>query len=220
MFRWMGTKEGLRNIDDGYEGSLTSSVGSKRGMMSEGAAGERDTANGPPARKRPHLCYNPALAKVGHQEIEAAKLEIAPEDDPNPLGLVLATDGISNAHAERDKGVGAVMSQRSELRQLTMKLVGKPDAGNRHVCHQEFKNPQSVKPTEILSIFCSSKLLQDNAAKGRNGRCATLTAIAWNGSLGARPAGRADVMPRLRPTPRRGSRARGRRIRAHRQVFR
>src|SRR6266699_6074515 len=89
MFRWMGTKEGLRNIDDGYEGSLTSSVGSKRGMMSEGAAGERDTANGPPARKRPHLCYNPALPKVSHQEIEAAKLEIAPEDDPNPLGLVL-----------------------------------------------------------------------------------------------------------------------------------
>jgi hypothetical protein len=29
------------------------------------------------------------LPKVSHQEIEAAKLEIAPEDDPNPLGLVL-----------------------------------------------------------------------------------------------------------------------------------
>jgi Transposase domain (DUF772) len=39
------------------------------GMMSEGAAGERDTANGPPARKRPHLCYNPALPKVSHLEI-------------------------------------------------------------------------------------------------------------------------------------------------------
>src|SRR5438552_4979833 len=44
--------------------------------MGEWAAGEWDAANGAPGLERSHLGDDPALAKVGHQQVEAAKLQI------------------------------------------------------------------------------------------------------------------------------------------------
>jgi hypothetical protein len=38
---------------------------------------------------------DPSLAKVGHQTVEAAKLQITPEDVPDPLGLLLDHDDLA-----------------------------------------------------------------------------------------------------------------------------
>src|SRR5260221_1611526 len=48
--------------------------------MGERAAGERDAANPATRLERSHLSDHPPLAKVGHQQVEAAKLQIPPED--------------------------------------------------------------------------------------------------------------------------------------------
>src|SRR5712671_6315054 len=45
--------------------------------MGERASGERDPSDGLAALERSHLGDDPPLAKVGHQPVEAAKLEIA-----------------------------------------------------------------------------------------------------------------------------------------------
>jgi len=56
--------------------------------MAERAAGEWDAADRVPALERSHLGDNPSLAQIGHQQVEAAKLQIPPKDDPDPLGFL------------------------------------------------------------------------------------------------------------------------------------
>src|SRR5207253_10579581 len=56
--------------------------------MGERAAGEWNTADRATGLERSHLGDDPPLAKVGHQQVEAAKLEVAAEDAPNPLGFL------------------------------------------------------------------------------------------------------------------------------------
>src|SRR5947207_15247936 len=56
--------------------------------MGERAAFEWDAANRAPGLERPHLGDDPPLAKVGHQQVEAAKLQIPPKDGLDPLSLL------------------------------------------------------------------------------------------------------------------------------------
>jgi hypothetical protein len=63
--------------------------------MGERAAGERDPANRAPNLERSHLGDDPSLMKVGHQTVEAAKLQIPPEDGPDPLGLLVNHDNFA-----------------------------------------------------------------------------------------------------------------------------
>src|SRR5258708_24540455 len=56
--------------------------------MGERPAGEWDAANRAPGLERSHLGDDASLAKVGHQQVEAANLQIPPKDGPNPLGLL------------------------------------------------------------------------------------------------------------------------------------
>src|SRR6267143_4017898 len=63
--------------------------------MGERAAGEWDAANGAPSLERSHLGNDPPLAKVGHQQVEAAKLQIPPKDGPNPLSLRFNHDDLA-----------------------------------------------------------------------------------------------------------------------------
>src|SRR5260370_6775055 len=55
--------------------------------MGERAAGEWDAANRAPGLDRSHLGDDPLLAKVRHQQVEAAKLPLPSEDGPDPLSL-------------------------------------------------------------------------------------------------------------------------------------
>ena len=48
-----------------------------------------------PVLRDAHLGDDPSLAKVGHQQVEAAKLQIPPEDGPDPLGLLLNHDDLA-----------------------------------------------------------------------------------------------------------------------------
>src|SRR5437660_8082656 len=48
--------------------------------MGERSARERDAADGLPGLERPHLGDDAPLAQVGHEQIEAAELEVAAED--------------------------------------------------------------------------------------------------------------------------------------------
>src|SRR5260221_2979710 len=54
----------------------------------ERTAGEWDPANLASGLERSHLGDDPSLAKVGHQQVEAAKLQISPKDGPDPLGFL------------------------------------------------------------------------------------------------------------------------------------
>ena len=63
--------------------------------MGERAAGESDAANRAPGLERTHLGDDPSLAKVGHQQVEAAKLQIPPKDGPNPLSLLFNHDDLA-----------------------------------------------------------------------------------------------------------------------------
>jgi hypothetical protein len=63
--------------------------------MGERAAGEWDPANRTPGLERSHLGDDPSRAQVGHPPVEAANLEIAAEDGPNPLGLLLNHDDLA-----------------------------------------------------------------------------------------------------------------------------
>src|SRR5258707_2765077 len=55
--------------------------------IGEWAAGEWDAANRAPGLERSYLGDDPPLAKVGHQQVEAAQLQIPPKVGPNPLRL-------------------------------------------------------------------------------------------------------------------------------------
>src|SRR5947208_10611899 len=50
--------------------------------MGERATSEWDAANPAPGLERSHLGDDPSLAKVGHQQVETAKLQIPPKDGP------------------------------------------------------------------------------------------------------------------------------------------
>src|SRR5207245_4689709 len=63
--------------------------------MGERATGEWDAANRAPGLERSHLGDDPPLAKVGHQQVEAAKLQIPPEDGPNALSLLFNHDDLA-----------------------------------------------------------------------------------------------------------------------------
>src|SRR5215211_1965236 len=66
----------LARQDLAFEGNLAN-VEPVAEQVSEGTAGEWDTSDRPPALERPHLGDDPAFPEVGHQPVEAAKLEIA-----------------------------------------------------------------------------------------------------------------------------------------------
>src|SRR6266516_6831840 len=63
--------------------------------MGEGTSSERDPANRATGLEHSQLGDDPPLAKVGHQAVEAAKLEIATEDGPDPFGLFLNHDDLA-----------------------------------------------------------------------------------------------------------------------------
>src|SRR5437870_1006438 len=63
--------------------------------MGERATGEWDAANRAPGLERSHLGDDPPLAKVGHQQVEAAKLQIPPKDGPNALSLRFNHDDLA-----------------------------------------------------------------------------------------------------------------------------
>src|SRR5947207_9509099 len=63
--------------------------------MGERSAGEWDAANRAPGLERSHLGDDLSLAKVGHQQVEAAKLQIPPKDGPNPLSLLFNHDDLA-----------------------------------------------------------------------------------------------------------------------------
>ena len=63
--------------------------------MGERAAGERNPANRASGLERSQLGDDPPLAKVGHQQVEAAKLQIPPKDGPDPLGLLFNHDDLA-----------------------------------------------------------------------------------------------------------------------------
>src|SRR5437588_11938553 len=57
--------------------------------VGERAAGEGDSANRAPALEQSHLGDNSSLAEVGHQAVEAAKLQIAPKDGADPFSFLV-----------------------------------------------------------------------------------------------------------------------------------
>src|SRR5258708_32510687 len=72
--------------------------------MGEGTAGERDPANCAPGLEQSHLGDDPPLAKVGHQAVEAAKLQIPPKDGADPLSFLFHHDDLAvlSGVSERD----------------------------------------------------------------------------------------------------------------------
>src|SRR2546428_1893914 len=63
--------------------------------VGERTAGEWDPANRAPGLERSHLGDDPPLAKVGHQQVEAAKLQIPPKDGPNALSFLFNHDDLA-----------------------------------------------------------------------------------------------------------------------------
>ena len=72
-------------------------------QMGERSARERDAAYGVPDLKRPHLGDDAPHAQVGHEQIEAAELEIAAEDGSDRLcfRLIDGNPAILRVIAER-----------------------------------------------------------------------------------------------------------------------
>src|SRR5437660_5960557 len=75
--------------------------------MGERAAGEWDAANRAPRLERSHLSDDPPLAKVGHQQVEAAKLQIPPKDGPNALSLLFDHDDLAVLGLVSERGHAA-----------------------------------------------------------------------------------------------------------------
>jgi hypothetical protein len=61
----------------------------------ERPAGERDAAHGLSCFKATNLGDDIALAQVGHEQVEAAELEIGAEDRSDPLSLSLIEGDLS-----------------------------------------------------------------------------------------------------------------------------
>src|SRR5260370_21075388 len=75
--------------------------------MGERAAGEWDPADRAPGLERSHLGNDPALAKVGHQQVEAAKLQIPPKDGPDALSLRFNHDDLAVLGLVSERGYAA-----------------------------------------------------------------------------------------------------------------
>src|SRR6201984_2265921 len=84
----------LAGADLALEGDLAA-VEPIAQKMGERATGEWDATNRAPGLERSHLRDDPPLAKVGHQQVEAAKLQITPKDGPNPLSLLFNHDDLA-----------------------------------------------------------------------------------------------------------------------------
>src|SRR5262245_56473763 len=78
----------LARKDVALEGDLTD-IEPVAQEMGERTARERDASDRPPALERSHLGDDASFTQVGHEAAEAAKLEIAAKDGPDPLGLLL-----------------------------------------------------------------------------------------------------------------------------------
>jgi len=83
-----------------------------------------DAANRAPGLERTHLGDDPSLAKVGHQQVEAAKLQIPPKDGPDPFGFLLHHNDLAVLGRVCACSLvsslllsGATMSQQSSLTQ-------------------------------------------------------------------------------------------------------
>src|SRR5436190_19244518 len=75
--------------------------------MGERAAGEWDAANRAPGLERSHLGDDSPLAKVGHQQVEAAKLQIPPKDGPHPLGFLFHHSDLAFLGGVSERGYAA-----------------------------------------------------------------------------------------------------------------
>src|SRR5262249_30250031 len=64
-------------------------------QMGERSTRKRDRADLLSRLERAHLGEEPSLAQVGHQQVEAAELEIAAEDGAHSLGLGLIDGDLS-----------------------------------------------------------------------------------------------------------------------------
>src|SRR5439155_22655799 len=63
--------------------------------MGKRTSAERDPANRAPGLEQSQLCDDPPLAKVGHQAVEAAKLQIPPKDGADPLSFPFDHDDLA-----------------------------------------------------------------------------------------------------------------------------
>src|SRR5216117_559566 len=75
--------------------------------MGERTASEWDAANRAPGLERSHLGDDPSLAKVGHQQVEAAKLQIPPKDGPHPLGFLFHHNDLAVLGGVSERGYAA-----------------------------------------------------------------------------------------------------------------
>src|SRR5260370_25351578 len=75
--------------------------------MGERAAGKRDPANRAPALERADLGEDPSPAEVGHQQVEAANLQIPPKDGPHPPGFLLHHNHLPGLRRLSDRGYAA-----------------------------------------------------------------------------------------------------------------
>src|SRR5882724_11930800 len=71
--------------------------------MGEWPTRKRDPADPLGRLERAYLADDPSLAQIGHQQVEAAELEIGAEDDANPLGL---------GHIDGDLSILGVIAER------------------------------------------------------------------------------------------------------------
>src|ERR1700730_16332770 len=84
----------LTGEDLALEGDLTD-VEPIAQKMGERPAGEWDGADWASGLERLHLGDDASLAKVGHQQVEAAKLQIPPKDGPDALSLLFNHDDLA-----------------------------------------------------------------------------------------------------------------------------
>jgi AAA domain, putative AbiEii toxin, Type IV TA system len=75
--------------------------------MGERAAGEWDAANRASGPEGSHLGDDPSLAEVGHQQVEAAKLQIPPKDGPDPFGFLFNHDDLAVLGLVSERGYAA-----------------------------------------------------------------------------------------------------------------
>src|SRR5258707_7770300 len=75
--------------------------------MGERAARERNPSDGLSALERSHLGDDPPLAEVCHQTVEAAKLEVAAEDGPNPLSFLFDHNNLAVLGLVSERGHAA-----------------------------------------------------------------------------------------------------------------
>jgi hypothetical protein len=75
--------------------------------VGERAAGEGDPADRAPGLERSDLGDDPPLAKVRHQPVEAAKLEVAAENGANPLSFLFNHNDLAVLGFVSERGYAA-----------------------------------------------------------------------------------------------------------------